>query len=120
MDGGDWGEGYFGLIAPYAPTPASLLRFAWRWDRWMSRLAPHRRPPIPTNSAPKEPPAMGSVDERRGSVEIERERTSFGFHSDLGGQAVQSFHGLPVEQEVEEGRDSRWVNPTFFASSDDQ
>jgi hypothetical protein len=54
---------------------------------------------------------MGYVEEQRGSVETERERTdqaNFGFHSDLGGQALPSFHGPPME--VEERRESRWVN----------
>jgi hypothetical protein len=61
------------------------------------------------------PAAMGSVEERRGAVEIEREhaeQANFGFNLDLGDQALQSFHGPPVEVELEvdERRESRWVN----------
>ncbi|KAM0898931.1 hypothetical protein ACQ4PT_021614 [Festuca glaucescens] len=65
---------------------------------------------------------MGSVEERRGAVEIERERAeqdNFGFNLDLSGQALQSFHGPPVEVEleVEERRESRWVNHPMGAGN---
>ncbi|XP_051193907.1 uncharacterized protein [Lolium perenne] len=66
---------------------------------------------------------MGSVEERRGAVEIEREhaeQANFGFNLDLGDQALQSFHGPPVEVELEvdERRESRWVNHPMGADPD--